>query len=204
MPSPLLSTLQAVRLKGRTDAAAVAAATGVEPPAAQRALDALVAAELLREAAGRYRQTPGGREQLAQWLEQERAGVDHPALAELYHRFDPFNDRVKQLATAWQQRDGEPNDHADAEYDGRILRGVAALHADVTPLLAQFATLVPRLAPYGPRLDRAVARIAEGDHAYWLRPLIDSYHTVWFELHEDLIGLLGRTRQDEALAGRAE
>jgi pyruvate,orthophosphate dikinase len=32
----------------------------------------------------------------------------------------------------------------------------------------------------------------------------DSYHTIWFELHEELISLMGRTRQGEALAGRAE
>ena len=25
---------------------------------------------------------------------------------------------------------------------------------------------------------------------------IDSYHTVWFELHEDLLRMLGRTRQE--------
>jgi hypothetical protein len=34
--------------------------------------------------------------------------------------------------------------------------------------------------------------------------MIDSFHTVWFELHEDLIGLLGRTRAEEAAAGRAD
>jgi pyruvate,orthophosphate dikinase len=33
--------------------------------------------------------------------------------------------------------------------------------------------------------------------------LLDSYHTVWFELHEDLIRLAGRTREAEATAGRA-
>jgi pyruvate,orthophosphate dikinase len=33
--------------------------------------------------------------------------------------------------------------------------------------------------------------------------MIDSYHTVWFELHEDLIGLAGLSRADEAAAGRA-
>ena len=34
-------------------------------------------------------------------------------------------------------------------------------------------------------------------------PRIDSYHNVWFELHEDLILLAGRTREEEAAAGRA-
>jgi pyruvate,orthophosphate dikinase len=32
---------------------------------------------------------------------------------------------------------------------------------------------------------------------------VDSYHGVWFELHEDLIQLSGRTREEESAAGRA-
>jgi hypothetical protein len=34
--------------------------------------------------------------------------------------------------------------------------------------------------------------------------IIDSYHTVWFELHEELILATGLTREDEAKAGHAE
>jgi hypothetical protein len=34
-------------------------------------------------------------------------------------------------------------------------------------------------------------------------PRVDSYHGVWFELHEDLIRLAGRRRSDEGSAGRA-
>ena len=32
-------------------------------------------------------------------------------------------------------------------------------------------------------------------------PVKDSYHTVWFELHEELIILSGRNRADEEAAG---
>jgi pyruvate,orthophosphate dikinase len=32
---------------------------------------------------------------------------------------------------------------------------------------------------------------------------VDSYHGIWFELHEDLIQLAGRTRAAEVEAGRA-
>lgn len=71
------------------------------------------------------------------------------------------------------------------------------------PLVQRLGTLAPRLVRYTDRLDRAVERIAEGDHTYVARPIMDSYHTVWFELHEDLIGLCGLTRAEEAAAGRA-
>jgi VIT1/CCC1 family predicted Fe2+/Mn2+ transporter len=52
--------------------------------------------------------------------------------------------------------------------------------------------------------SKLVADGEAGDSAWLLKPLIDSYHTVWFELHEDLIGLAGHTREAEAASGRAE
>jgi hypothetical protein len=33
--------------------------------------------------------------------------------------------------------------------------------------------------------------------------MIDSYHTVWFELHEELIAARGLSREEEAKAGHA-
>jgi pyruvate,orthophosphate dikinase len=56
---------------------------------------------------------------------------------------------------------------------------------------------------YRQRLLRAAERVADGDTNYLASPRIDSFHNVWFELHEDLIRLAGRTREDEAAAGRA-
>jgi pyruvate,orthophosphate dikinase len=60
--------------------------------------------------------------------------------------------------------------------------------------------LSPRLAAYVARLERAAERIAGGDHSHVAKLIADSYHTVWFELHEDLISLAGLTR--EALVRR--
>jgi hypothetical protein len=42
-----------------------------------------------------------------------------------------------------------------------------------------------------------------GDTTWLARPIIDSYHTVWFELHEELIAASGLTREEEARAGHA-
>jgi pyruvate,orthophosphate dikinase len=55
-------------------------------------------------------------------------------------------------------------------------------------------TTAPRLAGYGGRLDRAAKHVAAGDHGYVAKIIADSYHTVWFELHEELLGLAGRSR----------
>jgi hypothetical protein len=46
--------------------------------------------------------------------------------------------------------------------------------------------------------------VKSGDTTWLTRPIIDSYHTVWFELHEELILAAGLTREDEAKAGHAQ
>ena len=67
----------------------------------------------------------------------------------------------------------------------------------------RWSPAVHGLALYGIRLGRAAAQALAGDGRYVASPRVDSYHGIWFELHEDLIQLAGRTREDEAAAGRA-
>ena len=114
---------------------------------------------------------------------------------------------MKTIVTAWQMKevDGEQvlNDHADAEYDAGVLADLASLAADASAWLQPCITGLPRLASYGKRLDTAAAAAAAGDPMYIASPRVDSYHGVWFELHEDLIRLAGKTREEEVAAGRA-
>ena len=44
---------------------------------------------------------------------------------------------------------------------------------------------------------RQAQGIARGDGSLIASPLKDSYHTVWFEFHEELIHLCGRDRATE-------
>ena len=57
--------------------------------------------------------------------------------------------------------------------------------------------LLPRCAAYGPRLTDALERAFAGDHDYAVSPKVDSVHTVWMELHEDLLQLQGIAREEE-------
>jgi pyruvate,orthophosphate dikinase len=118
----------------------------------------------------------------------------------LYEDFCVLDAELKQILTAWQVKgDTAPNDHRDADYDAAVLQRLANFHERVGPLLQRLASLSPRLAAYGVRLARAAARVAAGEHAYVARIIADSYHTVWFELHEELLALAGLTRRSEAL-----
>jgi pyruvate,orthophosphate dikinase len=190
--------MQAVRLKGMATAEAVAAATGGDEAGAAAALQALVALGDVQERNGRFRVTREGRDRLDEELARERAGLDSNALGAVYSEFQPLNAEFKDLASRWQTRDGEPNDHADANHDAAIITDLERLDERFTPLLARIVELAPpRIGAYPPRFVSALERVRAGEHDWLLKPIIDSYHTVWFELHEELYGLLGRSRVQE-------
>ena len=123
-------------------------------------------------------------------LAEERAHADPAAVTALYEEFCVFDAELKRIMTAWQLKsDSMPNDHRDAAYDHAVLQRLMDLHGRVGPLTQRLAPLSPRLAAYGARLARAAARVAAGDRGYIAKVVADSYHTVWFELHEDLMSL---------------
>jgi pyruvate,orthophosphate dikinase len=95
------------------------------------------------------------------------------------------------------------NDHADPAYDARVLANLAILNSDAGRWLSPLVASLARLGTYAARLDRAARLAADGDQRYVASPRVDSYHSVWFELHEDLILLSGRSRAGEVAAGRA-
>jgi hypothetical protein len=69
--------------------------------------------------------------------------------------------------------------------------------AATTPICADLATVLDRYTAYGPRLTAARQRVCTGEVEFFTKPIIESYHTVWFELHEDLLATLGIERAAE-------
>lgn len=197
-----LRVLQAVRLKGRISEADLAASVDEHPAAVAATVGELSRAGLL--AAGRILTiSPQGRARLTELLAQERSGLDKAAIAAVYGNFRAVNTDLKVLVTDWQLNDGQPNSHTDAVYDAAVLDRLEAVHRRVVPIIAAAAVALPRLDAYLRKLSAALAKIRSGDTSWLTRPTIDSYHTVWFELHEELIAAAGLTREHEAEAGRA-
>jgi pyruvate,orthophosphate dikinase len=152
---------------------------------------------------GEYRLTASGRAaaQAALGADQQRWGVDRAGAAlEAFHQLDL---RVKEVVTAWQLRGSALNDHSDAAYDAGVIGRLAAIHRDASAWITSVDGAPPGLRRYASRLDDALGRVTGGDHRFVASPRVDSYHSVWFELHEELILLAGRNRADEAAAGRA-
>ena len=197
-----------VGLKGVASADSLVDVLGCGPGQAAAAIAALIAE-------GDAQELPGGRIRLTK---EALASVD-----ELFRRdsarlrtvvepvMDDFHtvDRAfKELVTSWQMReiDGEEvvNDHTDAAYDNAVIvRLRDDIHPRVLAVVEVVAAAERRLARYRDRLTAALEAVKQGDAQMMAHPLRDSYHTVWFELHEELIRLSGRNRASEAAAGRA-
>ena len=188
-----LSVLQAVRLKGRVRRDDLAATLGED---LVDVIDRLVGSGLLFDAPT-LRLSPEGRQRLEGLLADERSHVDTAAVAAAYDEFCSVNAEFKALVTDWQLRDGQPNTHEDAGYDAAVLARLDDVHRRVAPTIAAVATQLPRLSRYSVKLQAALDNIHEGETIWLARPLIDSYHTVWFELHEELILATGRTRETD-------
>ncbi len=197
-----LTVLQAVRLKGRVSEADLGATLGEDPADVAATLAQLTATGLLLEDKT-LRISPEGRGRLNALLAQERSGIDQNALAKSYGDFRAVNAELKVLVSDWQLKDGRPNAHDDPDYDGAVLSRLDDVHQRVLPVVAAVTRLLPRLSPYAQKLDSALAKVKAGDTIWLARPIIDSYHTVWFELHEELIAASGLTREEEARAGHA-
>jgi pyruvate, orthophosphate dikinase len=195
-----VAVLRALALLGFATPERVASALAVPTEAVNRLLDAVPASYLGRARRGVH-VTPDGRAWLSGQLKAERERIDRHAADSLYQRFMALDATFKQLVTDWQVKvtDGKrvPNDHADAAYDDAVRARLAGFHQVIVTLLPDILVLTDRLKPFPKRLERAAAAVASGDGNMIASPLKDSYHTIWFELHEELIHLAGRNRATE-------
>ena len=189
-----LAVLQAIRLKGRVSRDDLAATLGSENVGLT--VDGLIESGLLADGPA-LRISPRGRARLEELLTSERQQVDAAAVLAAYTEFRSVNADFKALVTDWQLRGGQPNTHDDADYDAAVLARLDEVHHRATPIVDAAAAELPRLGRYAAKLQTALDRVRAGETMWLSRPLIDSYHTVWFELHEELILAAGQTRDPE-------
>jgi len=199
--STMHDVLHAIAIKKHADAAALAELTGQPPAALAPLLERAVSTGRAATAQGKYLLTPVGHLILeGQYGARCAALRDDPAFVAAYDRFELINTELKQAITDWQLVDigGQalPNDHSDADYDAAILDRLATIHERLEPIVQTFAAAAPRFARYGAKLERALERAEDGDPAWVSDATIESYHTVWFELHEDLLRVLARVRDE--------
>lgn len=195
--------LYALRTKGMADAESVALATGLSATQA-----AGVLSELGERGWVRYRD--GKRAQGWMLLGEGRAEAERLVAAEIessgtktliqeqYESFRVLDPQLKEVCTDFQVRSDQTlNDHTDSDYDAAVIARLAEINQRVQPIIARLADALDRFGHYGGRLDNALSRVQGGDINWFTKPSMDSYHEVWFELHEDLLVTLGIDRATE-------
>ena len=187
------SVLLALRLKGRATASELAVSLGSTTDEIESELQSLASQHLVVErTTGRrpgWMLTGEGREKYDSSLEEARTPEVLERLSTTYHYFLALNTSVKDLCARWQSTDD----------DGDRFEVMDELHEiqdKVSPSLRSAGEVVPRFGAYADRLAAALDKAAE-DHRFVVSPSVDSYHTVWFECHEDYLLMLGRSREHE-------
>ncbi len=197
-----LLALHGLVVRKAGSAASVADLLGRDQGEVLPELDAAAAEGLAISANGTFMVTPAGRA----WLDEQYPAVyaelrSKPEASVAYEQFERINRELLALFTDWQMMPagGEriPNDHSNPDYDHGVIDRIGVQHDRAQRPLAAFAGLVSRLERYSQRLDTAYDTVLAGDLEFVSGARVDSYHTVWFELHEDLLRLLGREREEQ-------
>jgi hypothetical protein len=194
--------LKVVVLKKMTTVPALAETGGIGLRDAEAAIEELAASGHVASVGGHLIPTPAGEARVRAYADQRYGWLRaDPAVERWRARFETLNRRFLETLTAWETvQVGDtsvPNDHRDLEYDTRVISRIEALVVRVTELLYELADKVPRMARYRQRLEAAMDKIDHGDLRFVSDSGVDSTHTVWVEMHEALLIVLGRQREGQ-------
>ena len=197
----LFLSLHGLAIKKHASAEDVADLVGLSAEAVEKNLQQAAASGRAAEAQGKYMLTPVGKIGLESQYPQAFSAVRaDEAFQGHYQRFETINRELKQIITDWQTVSvgGKtiPNDHSDSDYDDKLIDRLGTFHEAAESVLAGLQAGLARMGRYGEKLLAALERAEDGDIQWVSDAKIDSYHTVWFELHEDLLRLMG-TERDE-------
>lgn len=143
--------------------------------------------DLLTAARSGWMLSEHGRLVKQELLARERRAIDRSAFEATYTRFLPLNSAIKKEFSAWPDAD---------EVEQELLARIDRYARRACALISTWSEQLPRFAEYQGRLEAALAA-ADKDHAFVLSPRCESVHTVWMELHEDLMQLQDIDRATE-------
>lgn len=205
-----LLTLHGLRLVGLATADAVAEIHDLDPAAVSERLEGLHIEGLVapvRGDGGRWTLTDAGRRHGEDLLACELAAVStddgasgRSVVTAAYHRFLDLNQRMLAVCTDWQILGRDPvvlNDHSDPAHDSAVIAALGEIDDRVAPVCAELEAVLTRFGRYRPGFTEALRRLGRGEADWLTKPTILSYHTLWFQLHEDLLATLGLERAAE-------
>jgi hypothetical protein len=192
--------LHSVRLLGFADSRRVAERFDLDPHACEELLGdyearGLVSKSTFAEHEG-WSLTSAGKVENERMLQAELTGCGGTQrLGEIYEDFLPVNIRAQRACTNWQLRPtaSDPlhfNDHTDPGWDNAVIEELAEIALHLRDLSLRLVDVLPRFNGYDFRFEFALDRVRSGEPTWVNRTDADSCHTVWFQLHEDLLATL--------------
>jgi hypothetical protein len=202
--SPELLVLHGLRVKGMADIEAVAQRFALDPDLVHELLLDYEAFGWISRVSfadiNGWALTRAGRAENERRLsvELDQTGARSEVVA-THDVFIALNSGLLAAVTNWQIRPdrADPsaaNDHTDWRWDERVLDDLRGLQRQLRPVCEQLAAALQRFTGYAERYSAALERVDRGERAWVAQPKIDSCHTVWMELHEDLLATLGLKR----------
>ncbi len=205
-----LLVLQTLRVKGFVDTEAVAETVGLSQEDTLNMLNQFAEEGRVSYREGRmvgWMITSEGRSYGEQLLANEVDSLGIRLEIETsYKEFSRLNNDFKELCTDWQLKPSLDasevgqvlNDHSDPDYDKGVIDRLVELDKQAQPVCASLAEQLERFSSYGSRFTHALEMVLKGDTDWIAKPMIESYHTVWFELHENFFSTLGIDRASES------
>lgn len=132
--------------------------------------------------------TDAGEERLNEVCRDRFSAAQREALRGIFDRFEALDSEMKDLASDWQS--GEHGADEMARKLARVQQDVEALFDELPPAVQSV------YSRHTDALADAVEKLRNGHEEYVTGTDIDSYHTVWFRLHDDLLRTLGEGREE--------
>lgn len=181
-----LLVLHCLRCIGFVSRPRVIAATGLPESEVDERLGDLAATGLVTHEPGDFGGwglSEAGRAADAERIAEElTTSGTRAAITRAYDDFLVLNPELIDLCTAWLLNP-EP----------KVLDLLAGFDQRADTVLTDLSSALHRFGRYRVRLADALARARAGQHDYVATGL-ESYHNVWFQLHEDLLATLGIPR----------
>lgn len=193
--------LHGIAIKKHASVQDAAGAVGLDSERAKTLAQEALAAGRVQEAGGKLMLTPAAQMALqSEYATAYAALRDDPAFLAACDDFEAINTSLKQIITDWQTMtvggESVANDHTDPDYDANVIDALGDVHEKAEAVLERLAAKLPRLGIYQRKLLAALEAAEDGDTACVSDARTESYHTVWFELHEDLLRVAGRQRAE--------
>ena len=178
--------LNAIYLRKITTRGLLREGTALDADAIKAALDRAIDTGQVIDMGGQFMlQEEGTKAVLEFYVANYGSLRDDQDLVQWYDRFETVNGQFLKVVSEWQKSEGD-----DERLLGRLTRAVERHVAAIERIVA----LIPRYDVYVSRFTAGLDRVDQGQRAYVTGPTVDSLHSIWFEFHEDILGVLGRPR----------